>query len=107
LHNNSPFQYAFSIEHYYFKWNKTISVNGAISFLSCPEATIENVINDFESTYAIELFKNSWKAEEIVTYMVKVEREVKCTGFYKASYYDDENRLIFKYLFSDINRSYI
>ncbi len=106
LYNTSPFQYAFSVEHYYRKWNKTISENCAISFQTCPKVTVKNVINDFEKTYSVELGKYSWNAEEIIDYLAKVEINVKCTGFYKASYYDHGNNLIFKYLFSDINRLY-
>ena len=84
-----------------------ISQNGARSFPSCPEETVNKVLTEFESTYGNELSKYRWKADEIVSYMSRVEKEVKCTGFYKASYYDSEDRLIFKYLFSDINRLFI
>ncbi len=106
LYNSSPFQYAFSVEHYYRKWNKTLSDDGAISFQTCPEKTVKSVIDDFETTHSVQLVKYSWKAQDIIDYLETVERKVKCVGFYKASYYDHGNNLIFKYLFTDINRLY-
>ncbi len=101
LWNTAPFSYNY-IEAYYAKWVKTIKKNGALSFKGCPKDVISKLIR-----YYLDDLSNKYniKIEDIPFLMSHLERVLKCSGFYRNEYtIGDDEKMVFKYLFSDINR---
>ena len=99
--NTAPFSYNY-VETYFSNMKKNLKKTGAVSFISCPRESRMELIRNYRTNLSGFHGENF---EDITWYMVHIEHVFKCSGFYKSTYeLNDKENMVFKYLFSDINR---
>lgn len=92
-------------KHYYDSWTKSNEIYDAVNFQGCHN-NVKNLA--YEETIKLNPKfneKNDFDANRLFDFMARVENEFNCAGWCQQSYImDGSEKLISKYLFTDINR---
>jgi len=95
-----------TVAPYYSRYNASNNF-GSIAFQNCSTALQYNTYASAVQQEPLFDPKKNFDTERFARYMSNVEREFQCTGWCNVTYYDAslrQNMVMYKYLFSDVNR---
>ncbi len=110
LTNTLPFTDNPSVVSYFNQWTLTPEIYGAVAFQNCT-STVRNSAYSGAITLDPNFDPNSeFNSLRFADYMSRIENEFNCSGWCRINYINritGQNMVISKYLFTNINRSYI